>query len=132
MQSRLSISSTFPPLMLMSKTFMPKQTVEPKLGKWEESKTLFRGTTSFILCFLDVSTSYHRNCTMFILREPTFFFSCMAWSVFDKTLQNVFHQNDVPATEHNFTSPHNKIKDSLKFWDPRSGFRIPAAALQSL
>ena len=78
-----------------------------------------------------VSTSYYRECIIFILREPTFFFSCMAWSVYDKTLQNIFHQNDVPATAQFYIASCNKIKGSFKFWVPRCGFPIPATAFRS-
>lgn len=56
-------------------------------------------------------------------------FSSIAWP---ETLQNIFHQNDVPATEHNFISLHVTKSDSRKFWVQRCGFRIPATAFQSL
>lgn len=54
------------------------------------------------------SSTYYRDCIIFILREPTDFFNCMAWSLCEKELQNIFHQNDVTAIEQNCIFPQER------------------------
>ena len=56
----------------------------------------------------NVSSTYYRDCIIFTLRELTDFFNCITWSVYEKELQSIFHQNDVPAIKQNCIFPQER------------------------
>ena len=100
-RSRLAMSSPFPPFFYVQ-DFYAQANSQTKIGERRGKQHVISwNNLVYLVLSGNVSSTYYRVCIIFILREPTHFFNCMTWSVYEKELQNIFHKNDVPAIEQN-------------------------------
>ena len=115
-----------PPPLFFVQDFYAQANRQTKIGERRGKQYVISWNNLVYLMFSgNVSSSYYTDCIFFILREPTHFFNCMTWNVYEKELQNIFHQNDVSAIEQNCIFPQERESKT----DLVSGFPLPRSSL---